>query len=54
MASDRDTAGDQQNAAEVLAELTGRPVEEFEPPKDIEYPDFGELESVPKEEMNAE
>ena len=36
------------NAAEVLAELTGRPVEDFEP--DVEIPELEELESIENDE----
>lgn len=45
---------DAQTAAEWLSEQTGRPIEEFEPPEDIEYPNLGDLESVPPEEVYGE
>lgn len=33
-------------AAQVLSEMTGQPVDEFEPPEDAEYPHPDSLESV--------
>lgn len=33
-----------KTAAEYLADETGRPVEDFEPPEDIEYPHPEDLE----------
>lgn len=35
-----------ESAAEVLSEMTGRPVEDFQPDDDLEYPKPDELESV--------
>jgi hypothetical protein len=45
---------DQKTSAELLAEMTGRPVEDFELPEDIEFPDPDELECVPAEEFYDE
>ena len=52
MTTDRQGEGEQQSVAEVLAQLTGRPVVEFETDDDLEYPDPDDLESVPEEERN--
>jgi hypothetical protein len=42
---------EEKTAAELLAEETGRPVEEFELTEDMEFPDPDDLEHVPAEEF---
>lgn len=42
---------DSKSFAELLAEETGRPVEEFELTEDMEFPDPDDLEHVPAEEF---
>lgn len=37
---------EQKSAAELLSEMTGRPVEDFRPDDDLDYPHPDELESV--------
>lgn len=41
-----------KTADEVLAEWTGKTVEDFQPPEDVEYPHPDELESVPEDEWD--
>jgi len=45
---------DSKSFAELLAEETGRPVEEFELTEDMEFPDPDERERVPAEEFYDE
>lgn len=45
---------DAPTAAEILAEMTGRPVEEFELTEDMEFPELDELESTPAPEWYSD
>jgi len=45
---------DSKSFAELLAEETGRPAEEFELTEDMEFPDPDDLEHVPAEEFYDE
>jgi hypothetical protein len=42
---------DQKTSAKLLAEETGRPVEDFELPDDLEIPDLEDLQCVPAEQF---
>jgi hypothetical protein len=45
---------DSKTFAEILAEETGRPVEEFEVPDDLEIPDLDDLTEVDADEFYSE
>jgi hypothetical protein len=45
---------DQKTSAELLAEMTGRPVEDFELPDDLEIPDLEDLTEVDADEFYSE
>lgn len=45
---------DEKSTPELLAELTGRPVSEFELPDDLELPELAELEEHDADEFYSE
>lgn len=48
---DKKNTNNRVSVAQVLADHTGKPVEDFEVPEDIPYPDLAELKSAPAEDF---